>query len=369
MCPRTAAVCLEINKAYGTKASNLGFLAKVLGRKSQSRTFSNKLGYDISPIGFGIPFSFYNDFVAANPELEHALNNMTSALKNDVIPQEELEGQLEALKDLFYKGDFPQDTLSAILKQLKTIKNIDSFKFRSSANAEDIVGFDGAGLYDSFAGKLSTQDAHKGEPCRVGESEEDGDAQVKPKTVECAIKAVYASLWNLRAVEERNFARLDHTTCVMGVAVLPTYKNLGEITANTVIVTRVDRNEGVPGYTISAQKDNILVTNPPKGTEAELAIVTTIPDADLSYSYIHFAKTDANQPRLNHPVVENKETLNTMVEIAQVVEMNYCMNKKGYSAEDCRAIAYIPGKKRSLDMEFKIYGERILCKQVREFNG
>jgi len=192
---------------------------------------------------------------------------------------------------------------------------------------------------------------------------------VKPKSIECAIKAAYASLWNTRAVEERAFARLDHESCVMGIAALPTYKNLGEITSNTVIVTRIDRNEGVMGYTISAQKGNVLVTNPPRGTESELAIVTTLPDADLSYSYIHYAKPDATQPRLNHPVIEDKKTSDLMVEIAMVVEMNYCANKKGYSREDCREIAYIPGKKRSLDMEFKVYGDRLLCKQVREFNG
>jgi len=55
-------------------------------------------------------------------------------------------------------------------------------RFRSSTNAEDIKGFNGAGLYDSYTAELDNP----------------------KKTVEEAIKKVYASLWTLRGFDERN---------------------------------------------------------------------------------------------------------------------------------------------------------------------
>ena len=89
-------------------------------------------------------------------------------------------------------------------------------KLRSSANAEDIPGFDGAGLYDSFKAKLKKKDNPDGS-CAVAEK---GGSKLKmtPQTLQCSIKGVFASLWNLRAVAERTRARLDHATAVMGVA-------------------------------------------------------------------------------------------------------------------------------------------------------
>ena len=47
--------------------------------------------------------------------------------------------------------------------------------------------------------------------------------KVSPQSVACAIKGVYASLWNKRAVEERSFARIDHATVAMGLSVVPAY--------------------------------------------------------------------------------------------------------------------------------------------------
>ena len=34
---------------------------------------------------------------------------------------------------------------------------------------------------------------------------DDSDVKMEPRTIACAIKGVYASLWNKRAIEERTF--------------------------------------------------------------------------------------------------------------------------------------------------------------------
>jgi hypothetical protein len=79
---------------------------------------------------------------------------------------------------------------------------MEKMKFRSSANAEDIPNFDGAGLHDSFSVKLSSTDAADF-ACRI-ETEQDGPVtklEIKPKTPQCGIKGVFASLWNTRAID------------------------------------------------------------------------------------------------------------------------------------------------------------------------
>ncbi len=91
---------------------------------------------------------------------------------------------------------------------------MEKIKVRSSANAEDVPNFDGAGLHDSFAADTEKRDRPDRTDCRIEQDDDDGDVKrkVKPKSVGCAVKGVYASLWNKRAIEERSFARIDQTT-------------------------------------------------------------------------------------------------------------------------------------------------------------
>ena len=93
-------------------------------------------------------------------------------------------------------------------------------KVRSSANAEDVPNFDGAGLHDSFAATVE-QEGQRGRRRAGRDRGRRGDGgevkrKVSPKSVACAVKGVYASLWNKRAIEERTFARIDHATVAMG---------------------------------------------------------------------------------------------------------------------------------------------------------
>lgn len=59
-----------------------------------------------------------------------------------------------------------------------------------------------------------------------------------PKTFECAIKGVYASVYNVRGIQERTFAKFRHDTCTMGIAAVAQYDAWGTVTANSVSITR-----------------------------------------------------------------------------------------------------------------------------------
>ena len=140
---------------------------------------------------------------------------------------------------------------------------------RSSANAEDVPNFDGAGLHDSFAADTDQAGPPDSSVPRRGGGRATAarsSARSSRSRVGCAIKGVYASLWNKRAVEERSFARIDQPTIAMGLAIVPAYDTESDVAANAVVVTRVLNTDDVFGYSLSVQQGNNLVTNPDPGT-------------------------------------------------------------------------------------------------------
>jgi len=82
-------------------------------------------------------------------------------------------------------------------------------RFRSSSNVEDIEGFNGAGLYESFTGFLDAAAQPR--------------ASDREKTVERSILRVWGSFWSFEAFEERRAERIDHLSAAMAVLSHPRF--------------------------------------------------------------------------------------------------------------------------------------------------
>lgn len=361
---------------YGSKAANLGFLAHrdVLGRIGDHGSPSADRGYDLVPHGFGVPLQAYRDFVdhPPNGRLKTMISELVDAEQAGQLSPRSLAEKASAVQAAFMAASFPPGALERIRAKLEeVIPGVGRIKVRSSANAEDVPNFDGAGLHDSYAADTDKPDRPQG-ACRVEESGQPGGEvkrKVKPKSVGCAVKGVYASLWNKRAVEERSFARIDQTSIAMGLSILPAYDTEADVAANAVVVTRVLNTQDVYGYSLSVQQGNNLVTNPDPGTYSEVTVAAFVSDVEpISLTVTRFAKPTADGPELTEPVLPRERMLE-LVELAKQVERAYCRAEPGYYP-DCVAVTAANDKPTSLDLEIKVLENgQLVYKQTREFGG
>lgn len=372
----SAAGTLAAAPRYGSKAANLGFLAhrQVLGRADQAGTPSARLGYDLTPQGFAVPFQWYADLVAHPPNagLREVLDVLISREAAGDLALRELRDLVAAVQNEFLAAEFPPRRLETIRARVDGL-GVKKLKVRSSANAEDIPGFDGAGLHDSYSVKTKIKDV-PGQLCVVTEEQDDDGGETKrkvdPRALGCALKGVYASLWNKRAVEERSFARIDQRSVAMGLAVVPAYDSEADVVANAVVVTRVLNTDAVYGYSLSIQQGNNLVTNPDPDTHSELTIAAFLADTEpISFTVTRFAKPTASGPARTTPVLAIDQ-LTALVDLVRTIERAYCRAKPGYYPGPCSQVTSDNTKPRSLDLEIKVLADGcFVVKQVREFGG
>lgn len=372
MCPSDPRRCLTQVRSFGAKAAMLGFMTSpdVLGRRRDPGSLSADYGYDIVPPGVGIPFTFYRRFVdhAPNGALRAGIDTLIADVIANKLAPKELDARAKAVRELFLTAEFPPGMVEQIRSRIEAaLPGVPKIKVRSSSNAEDMPHFDGAGLYTSYAATLTKKDDPE-KRCKV---KVDGvKLKMKPKTLSCAIRGVYASLWNKRAIDERTFARLDHRTAVMGIAVVPKYDLKSPIAANSVVITRIVATQNVYGYTLSSQKGNVLVTNPEPGTLAENTIAAfNEPFEPASFAVTRHATPVAGQPPMKRTVLSDK-SMRQVVQITRTAEIAYCRARPDYYGYDCNYAPSDPRKERALDFELKyLENGQFICKQMREFSG
>jgi hypothetical protein len=332
----------------GVKAANLSELRHLLS--------------DTAPIGFAVPFSAYNVYMAEN--------RVTDALCEAARTDCEEEGRSAALCDAagtrctasalaeesFYEllerlladPELPADTAlrDATLNVLRYLVNngavdpefalaLDArvaelfvdrkVRLRSSTNSEDLPNFTGAGLYESLSAFAS------------------GD-----KRASARIREVWASVFSFRAFEERELWNIDHRAVRMGVAV---DEAIDDEVANGVLITRNIANPGSQGLYVNVQKGEVEVTNPENGAIPEIFSIVPGPGGSVQVVRQRFSSLSPEAPLLEDAEVT------ALADAAERVHAHFAPLYGG------------AGGTFALDLEFKFHGpsRKLLIKQARPY--
>ena len=227
----------DMATAFGAKCSNVATM----------RTFG--FPEETIPDGFGIPFYFYDEFMQYNnfyEEVEVMINN--PAFINDIDFRID---RLDMLRDDIRDAPMPQWMMDALQDMHESFPVGTKVRCRSSTNNEDLPGFSGAGLYTS-----KTQHLDEGH-------------------ISKSVKQVYASMWNFRAYEERDFYRVDHFMAAMGLLCHP---NFEEEQSNGVGISLDPIYETENTFYINTQVGESLITNPDPNSVPEEILIYEDPD-------------------------------------------------------------------------------------------
>ena len=207
--------------------------------------------------------------------------------------------------------------------------NITRLRFRSSTNAEDIEGFNGAGLYSSFTGLLNDE----------------------YKSFEKAIKKVWASLWEFRAFEEREYFKINQKTVGMGILV---HRSFNDEDGNGVAITKNLYNANNSAITINVQANEYKVVDQENGY---------LPDQIIFYPYGITPQQLFMVDYIHHTNVPGMEHKTVMTD-AELLELaGYCQKLSDHYRNIYRSPVV-------LDIEFKLdsslgIARKLYIKQVR----
>ncbi|MBP6456119.1 MAG: hypothetical protein KA275_05255, partial [Chitinophagaceae bacterium] len=304
----------------GGKASNLGELFHIKGLQKM---------VDLPQQAFAIPIYYFQQHIeksGAAKKLDDLLKDKNS-LENDSL----LKLKLKQIQKTIV--NFPVD--ENFTKKMNEILFLFSnnelvFRCRSSTNAEDIEHFNGAGLYNSYSGYLDTS---------------------KGRSMEKAIKKVWASCFNYNAFKERQFFNINENS--VGMAVL-CHLAFGEEEINGVGLTKNIYREHYSAFTINAQKGEVAVVEGNNNVQDELAII-----------YEEDIETDATIEYINYSSLNNNKELMTKEHMKQLFLAMKKVKDYYYYKLSNKKLSY---EVYGLDIEFKIKNGKIVFKQARTLN-
>lgn len=302
-------ISFEQSTSFGVKAANVATM--------------RKFGFEdyVIPDGFAIPFYFYDEFMKYNNFYEEIKSIIeTAEFKSDFDLQ---DAQLSDFRKKIKAAPLPDWMYDELGEMQASFPIGTSIRCRSSTNNEDLPGFSGAGLYTS-----KTQHPEEGH-------------------IEKSVKQVFASLWNFRAFDEREFYLIDHFQAAMGILVHP---NFSDEKANGVGVSTDPVYLTEETFYINTQIGEDLVTNPEALSIPEEILLSTSLTGDQGFSVVR----PSNQT-MNNDLVMEVTQLDELREKLDVIHKEF---EVLYEAEDQERFA--------MEIEYKITKDNDLSiKQAR----
>lgn len=297
----------EMSTAFGAKCSNVATM----------RRFGFPEG--TIPNGFGVPFYFYDEFMKYNGFYEEV-----EEMISDPEFINDLEVRIDRLKDFrkdIKDAPMPQWMLDELEAMHDMFPEGTSVRCRSSTNNEDLPGFSGAGLYTS-----KTQHPEEGH-------------------IKKSIKQVYASMWNFRAFEERDFYRVDQYVAAMGVLCHPNFED-EKSNGVGVSIDPIYNTENT--FYLNTQVGEFLITNPDANSIPEEILLNEDPDEGF------LILRNSNLVPVGQ-LVMNEEYLNLMREYLGVIHDEFAAL---YNVEGVDGFG--------MDIEYKVTAQdQLIIKQAR----
>lgn len=277
------------------------------------------------PVAFAVPVYYYQRFMEENgftARVESLLED-TEFLGDPAVR----DAGLESLRDDMIAAPLDADFVALLRAKLEADYPDTRVRFRSSTNAEDLDGFTGAGLYTSKSGELTDP----GSP------------------VEDAVREVWASVWNLRAFEERSYRSIEHLAVAMALLV---HRSFPDEAANGVALTNnpFDPSGLEPAFYINVQLGEVSVVQPPAGVTTE--------------SMLYYFER-ANQPVTYLATSSLTDDGDDVLTNAQLFELGSALQRINRTF----APAYASDDWWAMDVEFKFDGDpaTLFIKQARPF--
>lgn len=314
----------DISKVGG-KAANFGTLSQII----QQEHLSIKVPED----AVAIPIYFYEQHLR-NCGADRIIQRLIELSRLGLDPRE-TNMLLDSIQKLILNHPIDKTLLKEV-ENWVIAHNYTSFRFRSSTNAEDLEGFNGAGLYLSKTGYI-------GNP---------------KKSIEKAIKTVWSSAWGFRPFMERSFFGIDQASVGMGVLC---HRNFDHELVNGVVITKNLYRPGYRGFVINAQYGETSVVIPPDSVICEQVICYSDKYDDFlgNKSIVEYLSYSNILPQGVKSVLKDEEIVKLTRDISVIKQQYY--QRKGIK---------IPYYDYGLDLEFKIVGSTrmVYLKQIRPFN-
>jgi hypothetical protein len=299
------------NADIGTKAKGFSDLKQVA-----DKNFSL---FRIPEGAFVIPFYFFRQHLQ-QAKIAPLLDTLQRYPADETRRINEL---LQKIRNAIEETPVAPELLQQVETQIRKNNCGTAYRFRSSSNAEDLSEFSGAGLYTSKTGDINS----------------------RKKTIERAIRKVWASTYNYRAYQERSYSQIDENT--VGMSILA-HRNFPEEDINGVIITKNNYRTNYPGLVINAQLGDISTVSPPDSVRCEQLILTENKlmnpfSKKVSAKYICFSSLHPEGPLLRYQ---------------QLLQLQ----------QSTRAVQdFYAERKLDWDIEFKFEGGILYFKQVRPY--